>query len=259
MYWTILCSLGALVLGLVLYEKSVSPKSSTQSPDTAQDQSKFKTFQRSYLIVYGLATLADWLQGPYSYRVYADAGLPVQTISYLFLTGFGSSFLFGTIIASAADVFGKAMMCKLYCVLYAAACILVHGSSVPLLFTGRLLSGVATSILFSCFDAWMVSAHQAQSFTEKQLSSTFSYATMLSSAGAIAAGGIAQVAAGISGAVGPFQVSALVCVACFVGIQMAWAPYSGAADGQSVSAAGGRSGGVLAGLRAVGTAVRQGT
>ena len=38
---------------------------------------------------------------------------------------------------------------------------------------GRFLSGVATSLLFSSFESWMVSEHRGRGFDENLLSDTF--------------------------------------------------------------------------------------
>jgi len=38
---------------------------------------------------------------------------------------------------------------------------------------GRLLGGVATSLLFSVFESWMIASHFKQGFNEQQLGDTF--------------------------------------------------------------------------------------
>ena len=60
---------------------------------------------------------------------------------------------------------------------------------------GRLLGGVATSLLFSVFDAWMVFEHNKRGFDSSWLSSTFSAGAFGNSLVAITAGMIAQAAA----------------------------------------------------------------
>jgi len=46
---------------------------------------------KRYLLVYLLATMSDWLQGPYVYALYADYGYEQHEIAILFVAGFGSS------------------------------------------------------------------------------------------------------------------------------------------------------------------------
>jgi Sugar-tranasporters, 12 TM len=45
----------------------------------------------------------DWLQGPYVYFLYSQYGFDKGDIGRLFIAGFGSSMLFGTIVGSLAD------------------------------------------------------------------------------------------------------------------------------------------------------------
>jgi len=45
----------------------------------------------------------DWLQGPYVYYLYTTYGYGKGDIGQLFIAGFGSSMLFGTIVGSLAD------------------------------------------------------------------------------------------------------------------------------------------------------------
>lgn len=45
----------------------------------------------------------DWLQGPYVYALYQHYGYKQADIGRLFIAGFGSSMIFGTIVGSLAD------------------------------------------------------------------------------------------------------------------------------------------------------------
>ena len=45
----------------------------------------------------------DWLQGPYVYALYAAYGFNQGDIGKLFIAGFGSSMVFGTVVGSLAD------------------------------------------------------------------------------------------------------------------------------------------------------------
>lgn len=47
--------------------------------------------------------MGDWLQGPYVYALYASYNMTKYEIEILFITGFASSMLFGTIMGSFAD------------------------------------------------------------------------------------------------------------------------------------------------------------
>ena len=124
--------------------------------------------------------------------------------------------LFGTVAGSLADTLGRKRGALAYVVVYAASCATKHWRSYNVLMIGRVLGGVATSLLFSVFDAWLVSEHTARGFEPAWLSSTFANAqarrpasvttlrllTCKTQAGnslvAIAAGVIGEWAAGLS-------------------------------------------------------------
>ena len=63
----------------------------TSSSDDAELDRKHKELLKRYLLVYLLATLSDWLQGPYVYALYSDYGYAQHDIAVLFVAGFGSS------------------------------------------------------------------------------------------------------------------------------------------------------------------------
>ena len=50
-----------------------------------------------------ICAAGDWLQGPYVYYLYRQYGFDKGDIGRLFIAGFGSSMLFGTIVGSLAD------------------------------------------------------------------------------------------------------------------------------------------------------------
>ncbi len=67
----------------------------------------------------------------------------------------------GTFVGSAADRYGRKNSVLLFGILYGAACVLKHWGQLWVLILGRFLSGIATSILYSAFESWMVSQHHA--------------------------------------------------------------------------------------------------
>jgi hypothetical protein len=57
----------------------------------------------SFLTEFPVLAAGDWLQGPYVYYLYSQYGFDKGDIGRLFIAGFGSSMLFGTIVGSLAD------------------------------------------------------------------------------------------------------------------------------------------------------------
>lgn len=53
---------------------------------------------RTYLPAYLLATAADWLQGPYKYALYSSYGYTQRDIANLFVVGYGSGMILGSLV-----------------------------------------------------------------------------------------------------------------------------------------------------------------
>ncbi|XP_033744845.1 molybdate-anion transporter-like isoform X1 [Pecten maximus] len=205
--------LSVLCLSLFVYTRTSLPSVGDAS---------FKQFQRIYLVVYMLAMAGDWLQGPHVYALYDSYGMSAHDIEVLFVAGFGSSMVFGTIVGSIADKYGRRANCILYGILYSGACITKHFNNFHILMVGRLLGGVATSILYSAFESWMVYEHHKRGFSQDSLGNLFSHAVLGNSVVAIFAGLIAQFFADRFGFVAPFDVSLTVLTLMTVVIVFTW-------------------------------------
>ena len=99
---------------------------------------EFARFQRSYLCVYVVIMLADWMQGTHMYTLYTsyadEAGSNVQ-VGTLFFTGSLAAGLLGTFTGPLVDRFGRKRACLVYVALEVRVRRLEH---VPP--TGRLLA-----------------------------------------------------------------------------------------------------------------------
>ncbi|KAK8046548.1 molybdate-anion transporter [Apiospora saccharicola] len=159
-----------------LQKKQDHKKSDNTKP---AESSNTKHPQRDFYWAYALAMGADWLQGPYLYSLYQDEhGLSPGQVSSLFTTGFLSGAVSGFFVGSLADKYGRKMSCVLFCVLYALSCFLTMVPVVPLLFLGRALGGISTSILFTSFDSWMVTDFKKRKLVDKGCDLSRTYGTM---------------------------------------------------------------------------------
>jgi len=153
---------------------------------------EYRRLLYSYLVVYLLATLSDWLQGPYVYALYDAYGFSPHEIAILFVAGFGSSMIFGSFVGGLADSCGRKKFVLLFCVIYAIGCATKHVRNFGVLMLGRLMGGIATSLLFSVFDTWYIKAHNTARFDKALIANTFSYAAYGNSIIAILAGLLAN-------------------------------------------------------------------
>jgi len=205
-----------------LHERRAAREREEQEVDGKKNDGTFHRFQSNYLMVYLMAFAADWLQGPYVYALYTDYGYDKATIGKLFVAGFGSSAVFGTLIGGLADKYGRKFNVILYCVTYGLSCMTKHSPNFWVLMAGRLLGGIATSILFSAFEAWMVFEHNRRGYNPEGLSETFSKAQFGNAVIAIVSGQVAGGFANTFGKVAPFDVSLGVLVLLGVLVTITW-------------------------------------
>lgn len=120
----------AAVCGFVYYRSWAAP--------TVKPSAEFASFQRLFFAVYLTMMMADWMQGPYVYALYDHYGFSKGQIGQLFIVGFGSSMVFGTVVGGFADKYGRKLNCLLFCILYGISCITKHFNSFTILMIGRL-------------------------------------------------------------------------------------------------------------------------
>lgn len=167
----------------------------------------------------------DWLQGPYVYALYQHYGFDRGAIGKLFIAGFGSSMFFGTIVGSLADKTGRKKAALTYIAAYAAGCATKHSPAFAVLLVGRLLCGVATSLLYSAFESWLVAEHSRRGYDADLLGGTFARAVFVGN-------GLVAIVAGLAahflvetlalGPVAPFDAAATVLLAGGVVVAMTW-------------------------------------
>lgn len=109
-----------------------------------------------------------------------------------------------------------------FVVTYALSCATKHSPDYWILMIGRILGGVATSILFSAFESWLVYEHNKRGFEQGWLAETFSKAQFGNGVVAIVCGQVAGVVAGKFGKVAPFDMSAIVLGVTGLIVMLTW-------------------------------------
>mmetsp|Transcript_22665 Transcript_22665/g.56735 ORF Transcript_22665/g.56735 Transcript_22665/m.56735 type:complete len:468 (-) Transcript_22665:266-1669(-) len=214
------------ICAIILY---IQNKGGATALNTTPD---FKKFQRVYLLVYLCAVMGDWLQGPYVYALYTMYKFTKQEIGILFIVGFGSSAIFGPFAGTWADKYGRKISCVLYCVLYIFSCMTKHSPNFYILLIGRLTGGMATSILFSSFESWLVAEHNKFFFPSEWLNQTFQFATVGNSVVAIAAGWLGSMVRDSFGSlVAPFDAAIVFLFICLGVIMSSWGENKGDGSG----------------------------
>mmetsp|Transcript_45752 Transcript_45752/g.99372 ORF Transcript_45752/g.99372 Transcript_45752/m.99372 type:complete len:464 (+) Transcript_45752:49-1440(+) len=201
-------SVAALVAGLLRSYTEAGDTVGKKESDVKQ-RAEFLKFQWSYLAVYIVIMLADWLQGTHMYTLYMSYNQSNINVSVgtLFFTGFLAAGILGTFTGPLVDKYGRKNACLVYVVLEVIINLLEHVNMMSLLLVGRVLGGISTSLLFSAFEAWMVTEHRKRGFPEEWIGQTFGHGAVWNGVMAIAAGFLAQVSADWFGDIGPFQLA----------------------------------------------------
>jgi len=226
MYIYIICFIILAVICAIITYLSKSKKKDTLTIENKNknDESitEYQKLNKSYLIVYSLVVTGDWLQGPYSYSLYQSYGLNLAQIGWLSVCGFLSSLLFGTYIGSTADKIGRKKMCLIFCTLYSTACLLIYIPNLYVLLLGRVLSGISTSLLFSCFEAWLIYEHNSKGFASSLLSNTLTWASFLNGFTAIISGLIGNVVVSLFNYASPYGFAIVIFAISAYYIKFNW-------------------------------------
>ena len=172
-------------------------------------------FARSFFLVYGLICASDWFQGPFIYTLYKDEKqLPEQIVARLFTTGFVAAALSALFIGSLADKYGRRFACLVCCAVIALSCLTTLSNNLSILFLGRALGGVGTTLMYTVFEAWMVTEYHQRGLEHSGmlLSTILGRMWTLSSVVAIVTGLVGQTLVGFTGTkCAPF-VASIICL-----------------------------------------------
>ena len=160
-----------------------------ESPPVRKEaEAVYRRLRNRYLSVYTLAVFGDWIQGGFAYALYAAYGYSQREISLIFIVGYASSMTIGTYVSALGDTGGHRRNCVAYGILYAASCVLCHSRSLASLLLGRMLGGVAYSILYTSFESWLIAEAEARRLPRVLLSRLFSFSTFCNAGSAVVAG-----------------------------------------------------------------------
>lgn len=202
---------------------------------------EFLAFRRTYITVYLIIMLADWMQGTHMYTLYLSYGVSVST---LFITGFLSGAIFAPFLGSAVDKFGRKRSCVVYCVLEIIINTLEHYDNMTILLIGRVLGGISTNLLFSAFESWMATHHRSHGFPEQWLGEIYAASSVGNGAMAILAGILAQLLEDSFGHIGPFQGAIALTALALVVVMLTFEENYGEDKKESSKEAGSIGGGV---------------
>ncbi|KAF2971786.1 hypothetical protein GQX73_g1788 [Xylaria multiplex] len=223
-YYYQFCFGGFIVLSVVLLIYQPTRKQQLEQQQGVANDDEHP--ESRWYKVYALAATADWLQGPHLFSLYRDEyGLAPNVVLNLYLTDFVTTAISAYFIGVLSDKYGRKLLCMVYCVSYALSCFLTIVPVTPLLFLGRILGGVSTTILLNVFDSWMVTNFREKKLIENgcDLSRTYAATSVVNSLAAILSGLVGEVLVWATGTrKSPFFVSVVLL---WVNLQMIWSQW----------------------------------
>ena len=159
------------------------------------------------------------------YTLYKDEkGIKESTVAALFTTGFVTAGITASFVGSLADQYGRKSGCLVFCVTYATSCLTVLSNNLFILFIGRALGGLSTTLLYSVFETWMIAEYHKRDLSDSlSLGTMFGYSVTLSGVIAIIAGMMGEAIVNYTGTkISPFMAAFVCLVAAFGGIHHVW-------------------------------------
>ncbi|RDA91214.1 hypothetical protein CP533_3384 [Ophiocordyceps camponoti-saundersi (nom. inval.)] len=193
-----------------------------------------RSFHWRFLVPYALAVAADWLQatdlkplqGPHLYALYRDdKQLPEQNIALLYAVGFLSAAVSTVFVGQFINYVGRRAACSFCCCLNGFSTALILCRSMPILILGRILGGMATTLLFSAFETWMISEYHFLELDQSTLplKTILENMTLVNSAVAMLSGVAGDALVAASGMRGmPFYLANLCCPMAQVLLLFLW-------------------------------------
>ena len=190
----------------------IADRDTSNTDNEEKMPAEMRSLQIRFLSVFWMMRMADWLQGPYFYEVYASkviagAQVSLDMVSKFFLVGFGVTGLLGPVVGKLVDNQGRRAGTIAFALLYTIGALSTKSSLLWVLLLGRVAGGIGTSLLGSAPESWLVGEHSKGGFDGKWLGQTFGLAYAGDSLVAISAGQLAGLAAAARGPCGPFEVS----------------------------------------------------
>ncbi|TKX23982.1 hypothetical protein C1H76_3920 [Elsinoe australis] len=175
------------------FDVELSDDDASFDSDLAEESSLSRLFRR-YVAVYIFCSAADWLQGSYTYSLYkSHHGLDDSAIARLFAIGFASAGVAGTFTGALADKYGRRVGCLSYCALYSVSCAAMTMEDIRFLILGRVLGGISTTLLYSVFEAWLVTELHHRNAYSEYIKETFTTLATINGTVAIVCGICSQV------------------------------------------------------------------
>ncbi|MFH4981070.1 hypothetical protein AB6A40_007779 [Gnathostoma spinigerum] len=163
------------------------------SREIAQQNSEFRSLQRTFLFPSLLIYLADSIQAPYLYLLYYSYGFQPAQIAVLYVVGLTMNLVSTIITIHILSRFGRKLTCLCCIASGSLACLMKFSDNYLVLLIGRLLDGFSAALLVTPFHQWYGHEHVlSYDFPKEWLASTFSTLSTAAAFLSVGAGFIAE-------------------------------------------------------------------
>ena len=153
-------------------------------------------FWKAYLTLY-----LHFYKGTHLYVLYDGYGYSVPVLYAIgFLSGAFTSIFMGAIV----DRIGRKKAVMMYCIFEIVINYMEQFPILACLIASRAIGGITTNLLFTVFEAWLVTEHKKRQFADAKLEIILRDSSIASNLAAILSGCIAHRLASLMGPVGPF-------------------------------------------------------
>ncbi|KAI2629423.1 MFS general substrate transporter [Xylaria nigripes] len=172
-YWTGLLVLVAFVT-VVAGHKTILTSlrrapAEKQTCDPLDDEAK--RFQLTFLRVYLLVVGSEWLQNPFMYSLYRnEKTLGEGTVATLYISTYVAAAISALFTGYLTDRFGRRKACLVFCGIHSLAAVSVCFDKLWILILGRILGGLALTLLWTAFESWMITEYNDRGFAQSSLS-----------------------------------------------------------------------------------------
>eukprot|EP01018_Ginkgo_biloba_P012029 Gb_13376 [translate_table: standard] len=229
LYVLLVFSCGASIYGRFHFIQKRSRIGSLNVESTANSflhlPSTFLAFQRTFLPVYFLASVAECLQTVYGESLYQHYGLVREDMALLFAAGYFTSLFLGTLLGTLSDFIGQKKACIAFCIFHLIGSLAKQSSKHHSFQMATVPLSLASSF-FSCnFETWMAVEHEKLGFRQDWLSDTFWTMSFGAAASAIGSAALANVLVkwkAPHGMMLPSAAAAVIAVVCALLIARGW-------------------------------------
>ncbi|KAI0509326.1 hypothetical protein F5B22DRAFT_638143 [Xylaria bambusicola] len=141
-----------------------------------------REFRRTFLRVYLLVIGSEWLQNPFMYSLFrTEKTLDEATVAALYSSTYVAAAVSALFTGYLTDRFGRRRACLVFCGIHSLAAVSVCFDQLPILVLGRVLGGVALTLLWTAFESWLVAEYNERGFARSSLSLSSLFGSMTTS------------------------------------------------------------------------------